>query len=316
MALLAGLEHLRALFERTGIDWRLEPAGTKLSGQDLLAGLEELLSGPEEILIGSTPDAVYTVKRSGPSWEIKRETIAPTFGGELLAAPVAPARPSRRLLGQYMRAAKNPGALSEERRRLAALRSFIALLSQELAGYSSPYILECGCGQAPLSLLLGAALGAAKVIGLDRSADALAMARALAGQLGLNAEFEAVSIVNYRSEASPDLVLAVHACGQATMDALELGLRLKARHLALVPCCAPDGYGWSRIPLPSSDPVHPVLRKLADGAVFAIDCVRRLEEAGYEVAVHETYLPPWRRYEPAIIAGLKGGCIPKAPPGA
>jgi hypothetical protein len=76
----------------------------------------------------------------------------------------------------------------------------------------------------------------------------------------------------------PDLpegcaVVAVHACGELTDLAIELGLELGGP-IALLPCCRPH----RRSPAPAS-----VARAIGDDLAFDIDRTYRLERAGYHV---------------------------------
>lgn len=107
-------------------------------------------------------------------------------------------------------------------------------------------VVDCGCGKAYLTLALQRFLVCAKgwpsvrVIGIDRNAEVVASARAMANALGLGpeeADFRACAIAEADLPKAPDLVMSLHACDTATDDALIAAVRTEASRILCVPCC-------------------------------------------------------------------------------
>lgn len=101
------------------------------------------------------------------------------------------------------------------------------------------------------------------------------------GECGVTAvEALAAPIEDLSFDDPPDLIVALHACGAASDDVVDLAIRCQARRLALVPCChprRPDLLDHLDLPLggTASDRL---------GAAMT-DALRilRLEAAGYRV---------------------------------
>ena len=92
-----------------------------------------------------------------------------------------------------------------------------------------------------------------------------------------------------------DLVTALHACDTATDDAIEFGLRKRARYMVLVPCCqaeiarrlnAGKALSLGRTPLAElwRHPLH--TRELGRQLTNVLRCLY-LEASGYHVTVTE-----------------------------
>ncbi|NLG83502.1 MAG: methyltransferase, partial [Firmicutes bacterium] len=185
-----------------------------------------------------------------------------------------------------------------------------------VAGITAPLIVECGTGPSPLGFILHASLMRAgyspRFVGIEASPAAVTAARELATRLGL----EGVELVTGElgasdspslSSFSPHLLLAVHLCGSAVYDAIDLGRRSKVGAMVLVPCCAPagswEGAGFSYGKAAS----HDLLRVRLDRVGMILSVLQRMTEAGYHVELFETYLPPWREVEIGLLAYRPGG---------
>ena len=110
-------------------------------------------------------------------------------------------------------------------------------------------VVDCGCGKAYLTLALHGyltrALGFAdvRVIGVDRRADVIAAATAMADALDLagKATFVEADLTTFDlstvSASTVDLVVSLHACDTATDEAIARGVEWKARYIVSAPCC-------------------------------------------------------------------------------
>jgi hypothetical protein len=102
-------------------------------------------------------------------------------------------------------------------------------------------LLDCGCGSSYLTFVAHHYLNdvrniPARVLGVDVNDDLIRKSTAKAGHLGAGE-------VNFRTgtigrlDATPDVVLALHACDTATDDAIIQAIRSDAAVFLGVPCC-------------------------------------------------------------------------------
>jgi SAM-dependent methyltransferase len=78
-----------------------------------------------------------------------------------------------------------------------------------------------------------------RVCGIDRKADVVATARALAAALDVAEQVTFIEgdIATSEPPFEPDMVLSLHACDTATDEALARGIEWKCRYLLCAPCC-------------------------------------------------------------------------------
>lgn len=306
---------LDGLLRREGTVWELVDArGRTLPVGRETATVGEMLRGdPDLVLVGRGPQGqVCEVRWAGDGLEIKRSTLARLHGGTELRPERLDPRIDRRALREVLQRREKETVGMTKRRRLAAA-AFLGRLLDLLAGIEKPFILECGTGSSPLGLILVASLARAglspRFVGLDASPEAVAAAQALASRLGLE---EVELVVGELGEPdlspaiAPHLLLAVHLCGAAVYAAIDLGRRLGAGTMALVPCCAPAG-AWEEAGFSYGKAVnHALFRSRLDRVGFLLHCLEHLAGAGYQAEVFEAYLPPWREVEIGLLAYRPG----------
>jgi hypothetical protein len=121
------------------------------------------------------------------------------------------------------------------------------------AAADRPFVaVDCGCGKAYLTLALYFYLTRVRqypdvrIVGIDRRADVVATARAMAERLdvGDRVVFREADLADVRTpdELFPgatrvDLVVSLHACDTATDEALAKGVEWKAGFILSAPCC-------------------------------------------------------------------------------
>ena len=119
------------------------------------------------------------------------------------------------------------------------IESLYTLLSSALGAADAPLnIVDFGAGSGNCSLALAALLPRCHFTLVDRNPRAVAIANERARAAGLT-NVDAVAATAEAFDAAAleiDVVLAVHACGAASDDALEQALRLRCSYV-LVPCC-------------------------------------------------------------------------------
>jgi SAM-dependent methyltransferase len=161
-------------------------------------------------------------------------------------------------------------------------------------------VVDFGCGSAYLTFALYYFLTELRgipthCIGIDVKEEGIANCTELALKLGFSGlSFRAESIEQFTLEtdtATPDLLVALHACDTATDYALAYGIRHKVPAILSVPCCQHELNALLRqksVPDALSPLVsHGLLKERF--AALATDSirVRLLENVGYEVTVSE-----------------------------
>lgn len=138
----------------------------------------------------------------------------------------------------------------DQQHKLRQVQRFIELLTslsvftkQATRADVPLHILDAGCGRAYLSLAL--CLYARQrgwkvhMTGIDRNKPLLEQVQALASRLELPATLVHGDLcdVQHHVKEDVDLLISLHACDTATDHALMAGVQLRARSMALVPCC-------------------------------------------------------------------------------
>jgi len=175
----------------------------------------------------------------------------------------------------------------EDRKKAREVTAFLDELSR--AGVrGDKLVVEVAAGHAYLGLVGAELLQLSRLWLIERDAKRIARLRALVATLPARVELrEAEAADRSAWPASPHAVVALHACGRATDDALDGAVATDARFVFLMPCC----YGRSvpslalaesaaeRLGIPTQSEVR---RRFVQAFVDA-ERVLRLEAAGYEV---------------------------------
>jgi hypothetical protein len=167
-----------------------------------------------------------------------------------------------------------------------------------------PTLADHGAGKSYLGFILYdlhfRQLGRGHIYGVETRPELVEKSRALAARLG----FDRMSFLNVSAADAADIsvipeqvdvVTALHACDTATDDAIAFGLRKRARHMVLVPCCQAEiaaclrrdkALQLSRTPLAElwRHPLH--TRELGSQVTNVLRCLY-LEARGYAVTVTE-----------------------------
>ncbi len=136
---------------------------------------------------------------------------------------------------------------SDMQSKFRQINEFLKLLDQtgvlQEFGSAPVSVLDCGCGNAYLTFatyhyfknVLGLET---KMVGIDVQADLLERHAANAESLGWSdLTFEAGRIIEYKPDAPPDVVLALHACDTATDEAIAQGIGWQSKLIVAAPCC-------------------------------------------------------------------------------
>jgi hypothetical protein len=201
------------------------------------------------------------------------------------------------------------GKLNQDSRRklkqVYHLVNFIEpLLNDVLAKQENLTLVDHGAGKSYLGFILYDLLlkqrSQGQVIGIETRADLVEKSKALAQECGFERmRFEHLSVAESMGSANipdkVDIVTALHACNNATDDAIQFGLKKQAQYMVLVPCCQAEVAEVMRKNKAQSlrqtalaeiwrHPIH--TREFGSQITNVLRCLQ-LESAGYNVTVTE-----------------------------
>ena len=201
------------------------------------------------------------------------------------------------------------GKLNQDSRRklkqVYHLVNFIEpLFNEVLAQNPNPTMVDHGAGKSYLGFILYDLLlkqhAAGQVVGIETRAELVEKSRQLAADLHFERMgFQHLSVEEaITSNTLPDtvdIVTALHACNTATDDAIQFGLKKKAKYMVLVPCCQAEvaevlrqhkNESFGKTPLSEiwRHPIH--TREFGSQITNVLRCLQ-LEAAGYQLTVTE-----------------------------
>ncbi len=201
------------------------------------------------------------------------------------------------------------GKLNQDSRRklkqVYHLYNFIEpLLNEVMLQNPDPTLVDHGAGKSYLGFILYDLFtkqqAAGQVIGIETRAELVEKSRQLAADLNFERmDFHHLSVEEaITSDALPskvDIVTALHACNTATDDAIQFGLKKKAKYMVLVPCCQAEvaevmrqhkneSLGKTSLSEIWRHPIH--TREFGSQITNVLRCLQ-LEAAGYQVTVTE-----------------------------
>lgn len=229
---------------------------TKVRNFDLagaMSGLEEMLAqtGPRELhLMTASGDLHVRVTKKGKALESRSAKLE-----RAVEEPLGHDRVKRQPLTSFDSAAllKAVGIADADGRVKASMRGKYDQVNEFLRVIDTVVedkpektlnIVDCGCGRAYLTLAVYFYLTQVRdfevrVCGIDRKADVVATARALAAGLDVAEQVTFIEgdIATSEPPFEADMVLSLHACDTATDEALARGIEWKCRYLLCAPCC-------------------------------------------------------------------------------
>jgi hypothetical protein len=201
------------------------------------------------------------------------------------------------------------GKLNQDSRRklkqVYHLVNFIEpLFNEVLAKNPNPTMVDHGAGKSYLGFILYDLLlkqhAAGQVVGIETRAELVEKSRQLAEDLhfermGFQHLSVEESIISNTLPDTVDIVTALHACNTATDDAIQFGLKKKAKYMVLVPCCQAEvaevlrqhkSESFGKTPLSEiwRHPIH--TREFGSQITNVLRCLQ-LEAAGYQLTVTE-----------------------------
>jgi SAM-dependent methyltransferase len=235
-------------------------------------------------------------------WTPARERA--TFGAKQLAITPSESPVLLRALGLLHRDATMP---PDRVRKFLQINHVVRLVESAVRELSGPpdgsdrspdppvRIADAGCGRSYLTLVLAHVARTRwhrrlAVLGIDRDPALIAgcRRRAALARLDDDVTFRVADLATLDPTelGAPDAIFALHACDTATDDAIALGVRTRARLIAVAPCCQAElARAWSTRAAPASGfaPVHTAPHLRREIAAHVTDAMRvvLLRAAGY-----------------------------------
>jgi hypothetical protein len=177
----------------------------------------------------------------------------------------------------------------EDRKKARELEGLLPEIGRALSTAKTKTIVDAACGSGWVGLAALALLDVegASVIAIERDERKAARARALAEGARLDRFSVATADVADPSAwpASPAVVVALHACGEASDRVIERAAAADARTILIAPCCVASTLPLSRIAARRADRMGlprpgPVRRRFVEAFVLGAR-LHTLESLGY-----------------------------------
>lgn len=132
----------------------------------------------------------------------------------------------------------------EDRKKARELEGFLPEIARALAHAETGVIVDAAAGRgwvglAALALLAPQVRAPMSVCAIERDPRRAALAAAAGERLGLTGYASRTGELADEAlwPARADLVIALHACGSASDDAIDAAVRVRAPHVLIAPCC-------------------------------------------------------------------------------
>ncbi len=191
----------------------------------------------------------------------------------------------------------NGGLNADSRRKLKQVQHLAQLIKpaidESLKQKDAPVLADLGAGKSYLGFILYdlffRAAGRGEVIAVEARADLIETARKIAAESGFDRMRFVESRIADSDVGAVDIVTALHACDQATDEAILFALKHDAKFVALVPCCQAE---LSRALDDVKGPMaqlwrHPIQRREFGAHLTNVLRGLFLEAHGYKVRVTE-----------------------------
>lgn len=137
------------------------------------------------------------------------------------------------------------GASPDSHRKLKQLTHFLRLIEPGLRDvldrYDDPTVVDAAAGKGYLGLVLAQLVlrpaGKGRVIGIEGRPELVAKVADVVAEMDLPVTLREGAIIDAELPERLHYVVALHACDTATDEAIVRGVRGRADHIAVVPCC-------------------------------------------------------------------------------
>jgi hypothetical protein len=139
----------------------------------------------------------------------------------------------------------NGGLNADSRRKLKQVQHLAQLIKPAIDAApkekDQPVLADLGAGKSYLGFILYdlyfRAAGRGTVVNVEARADLIETAKKIAGESGFDRMRFVEGKIADSEVGAVDIVTALHACDQATDEAILFALKHEAKFVALVPCC-------------------------------------------------------------------------------
>lgn len=192
-------------------------------------------------------------------------------------------------LQQRFIAAEGTSLRREDRKKAVE----VAALLNELARLGKDRLLvDVAAGKSYLGLLAVELLGFTRLVVIERDPARIEACRAAAARLTQPARID-LHVGDAGDAAlwprAPDVVTALHACGDASDRVLDAAIRAEARWIFLVPCCYAAAVPFAAAAEAQAErlglPRHAAVRRRFVTSLIDAERTLRLEAAGWETTI-------------------------------
>ncbi|MFS8069849.1 MAG: methyltransferase [Byssovorax sp.] len=198
-------------------------------------------------------------------------------------------------LQQSFIAAEGTSLRREDRKKAVE----VAALLNELARLGKDRLLvDVAAGKSYLGLLAVELLGFTRLVVIERDLQRIEACRAASARMARSAQIDlrpgdAGDAALWPSE--PDVVTALHACGDASDRVIDAAIGAGARWIFLVPCCYAAAVPFAAAAEAHADrlglPRHAAVRRRFVTSLIDAERTLRLEAAGWETTI-VPFVPP------------------------
>ena len=206
----------------------------------------------------------------------------------------------------------------EDRKKARELEGLLPEIARALGRAPSPMLVDAACGSGWVGLAALALLDvpALRVIAIERDPKKATRASTLAPEALRDRHVVHTSDVADVSAwpAAPDIVVALHACGDASDHVIARAAAVSARHILVAPCCVASTLPLSLVAATKADRLGlprpgPIRRRFVESFVLGARLLT-MESLGYTTEavafVGETVTP----YN-VVLRGRRGRDLPR-----
>jgi hypothetical protein len=178
------------------------------------------------------------------------------------------------------------GLRDEDRKKVAEVT---ALLAEIARVPRRGLVVDAAAGKATVGLLAAELVGLDRLVVLERDPRAAARSREAAATVSARVEVREGDVADPALwPDTPDLVIALHACGPASDAILDRAAAARAKVLLLVPCCYSAAVAFAPAAERRAEALgaaHGEVRRRLVTALVDLERTLRLESLGYETTV-------------------------------
>lgn len=177
----------------------------------------------------------------------------------------------------------------EEKKKVVEVRALLHELDRHR---KDGLLVDAAAGKAYVGLLAASLLGFRRISVIEREPKRIEACKAAAQRMRAEVSLDVVEgdVADLSAfPASPELLVALHACGNASDSILDAAIHKRAKWLYLVPCCYGESVPFRAQAEAKAEALgldrHAEIRRRFVMAMIDAERTSRLECAGYDVTV-------------------------------